>query len=193
MRPRACSPGLVARTRHRGHPPSAPRGCGCRVRARLAWARLARSRGAARARVGGRPRRGGRGLPRYLRPRPPPRGEDALFRQLPGSSQAGERGSALPRQWGPSYSSSSLLLSCQPGGARVGRGGGRRQLAGEEGWLQGGERCTPAPHHDSRAAPWGHGGAGTRGADGEGESRGVKARAGRMRPYSPVVLSSART
>lgn len=67
--------------------------------------------------------------------------------------EPGERGSALPRQWGPSYSSSSLLLSCQPGGARVGRGGGgRRQLAGEEGWLQGGERCTPAPH----------GGAGTR-------------------------------
>lgn len=75
--------------RYRGHPLSAPRGCGCRVRVWLAWVRLARSRGAARARVGGRPWCGGRGLPRYLRPRPPPRGEDALFRQLPGSSRAG--------------------------------------------------------------------------------------------------------
>lgn len=86
MQPYTCSPHLPW---YWGHPPSALRGCGCRVWARLAWVRLARSRGAARARVGGRPRRGGRGLPRYLRPRPPPRGEDALFRQLPGSSRAG--------------------------------------------------------------------------------------------------------
>lgn len=39
----------------------------------------------------------------------------------------------------------------------------------------------------------GHGGVGIRGADGEGESGGVEVRAGRMRPYSPVVLFSATT
>lgn len=90
-------------------------------------------------------RRTGRGLPCYLHPQPPPRGEDALFRQLPGFLASRERGSVLPRQWGPSYSSSSLLLSCQPGGARVGRGGGGGSWPGRKAGCREGRRCV-SPH-----------------------------------------------
>lgn len=86
-------------------------------------------------------RRTGRGLPSYLHPQPPPRGEDALFRQLPGFLASRERGSVLPRQWGPSYSSSSLLLSCQPGGARVGREGGGGSWPGRKAGCREGRRC----------------------------------------------------
>lgn len=93
------------------------------------------------------PRRTGRGLPCYLRPQPPPRGEDVLFRQLPGFLASWERGSVLPRQWGPSYSSSSLLLSCQPGGARVGRGGGGGSWPGRKAGCREGRSCMSPPYH----------------------------------------------
>lgn len=63
--------------------------------------------------VGGGPRRPGRGCRATCASTPSAEGERA-FQAAAWLLPSRQRGSALPRQWGPSYSSSSLLFSCQP-------------------------------------------------------------------------------
>lgn len=63
--------------------------------------------------VGGGPRRPGRGCRATCASTPSAEGERA-FQAAAWLLPSRQRGSALPRRWGPSYSSSSLLFSCQP-------------------------------------------------------------------------------